>query len=330
MAKRKYNKRSSRKKSPIILTIMIVLVAAGIIFSACNAGLFGDLPFGLETDAGETTGPDAPVSGDEPEAEEIFVHIIDVGQGDAILITTESGNMLIDSGDLGNEPRAKLVNYLESHNITGFEYVVFTHTDADHIGSADYIVQNYDVKTVIMPDYQATTKVFGRLVDAIENKDVELILIGEDEDVCEQPGYTFKLGVITNTIMAPTEKFKDPNNMSVVIRSDYGETSILFTGDAEHKSEQKMIEKYTGGELDCDILKVGHHGASTSTLQEFLDAVSPDAALISCGYGNSYGHPHDVTTEKFVDAQIDIFRTDTDGSIVIKTDGITYSITTEK
>ncbi len=330
MAKRKYSKRRSRKKSPIILTIVIILIAAGIIFSACNAGLFGDLPFGSETDASETTGSDAPVGGDEPEAEEIAVHIIDVGQGDAILITTESGNMLIDSGDLGSEPRAKLVNYLELHNITGFEYVVFTHTDADHIGSGDYIIQNYDVKTVIMPDYQATTKVFGRLVDAIENKDAELILIGDDEDVCEQPGYTFKLGVITHTIMAPTEKFKDSNNMSVVIRSDYGETSILFTGDAEHKSEKKMVEKYTVDELDCDILKVGHHGASTSTTQEFLDAVSPDAALISCGYGNSYGHPHDVTTEKFVEAQIDIFRTDTHGSIVIKTDGITYSITTEK
>ncbi len=330
MANRKYNKRRSRKKSPIILAVMIILIAVGIIFSACNAGLFGDLPLGSDTDTSETTGSDIPVGGEEPKAEEIAVHIIDVGQGDAILITTESGNMLIDSGDLGNEPRAKLVNYLESHNITGFEYVVFTHTDADHIGSGDYIIQNYDVKTVIMPDYQVTTKVFGRLVDAIENKDVELILIGEDEESCEQPGYSFKLGVITHTIIAPTETFKDSNNMSIVIRSDYGETSILFTGDAEHKSEKKMVEKYTGGELDCDILKVGHHGASTSTTQEFLDAVSPDAALISCGYGNSYGHPHDVTTEKFVEAQIEIFRTDTDGSIIIKTDGITYSITTEK
>lgn len=353
MAKRRTSaKRKIKKKISKIIIFLTVLVLAAIVglFVCDHFGVI-DLPVGEKETERETIA--IPPSGDRGEdesksasgtesgteseteteelPEEISVHIIDVGQGDAILIMTESGNMLIDSGDLGNTPRQKLTDYLTAHNVTSFEYAVFTHTDADHIGSADYIVENYEVKNVIMPDYAATTKVYSRLIEAIEKKkDVNLILIGEDTEVCEQSGYTFTLGPITNTVMGPTKDFKDANEMSVVIKSVYGETSILFTGDAEHKSEEAMLEKYTKGELDCDILKVGHHGSSTSTTDEFLDAVSPEVALISCGDGNKYGHPNTETTDKLDMANIKIFRTDHHGSIVITTDGVTYSVTTEK
>lgn len=305
MAKRRRRRKQSIRKAPIVLTVIILAAVVGILL--WQNGVF-----------------DKAEPGDE-----VTFHIIDVGQGDAILITTESGNMLIDSGDLSNDSQEKLDRYLKGQGIKGFEYVVFTHTDADHIGSGDIIVNNYDVKTVIMPDYQATTKVFGRLVDAIEKRNVDLILIGEDKD-CEQSGYTFTLGPITHTVMAPTEDFDDPNEMSVVIKSVYGETSVLLTGDAEERSEEAMLEEYRFGELDVDILKAGHHGSSTSTSDEFLQKVTPEAVLISCGEGNKYGHPHKETIEKLEDADIDIFRTDLHGTIVVRTDGVTYTIETEK
>ena len=305
MAKRRRRRKQSIRKAPIVLTIIILAAVVGILL--WQNGVF-----------------DKAEAGDE-----VTFHIIDVGQGDAILITTESGNMLIDSGDLSSESQEKLDSYLKRQGIKGFEYVVFTHTDADHIGSGDIIINNYDVKTVIMPDYEATTKVYGRLVDAIEDKGVDLILIGEDKD-CTQSGYTFKLGPITHTVMAPTEDFDDPNEMSVVIKSVYGETSVLLTGDAEEKSEEAMLEEYIFGELDVDILKAGHHGSSTSTTDEFLQKVTPEAVLISCGEGNKYGHPHKETIEKLLEADIDIFRTDKNGTIVVRTDGVTYTIETEK
>ncbi len=334
MASRSKGRRRRMKKSPIIITVLILLAAIAILFAGCESDVLDKLGIPtLGTEAGSTEETAAAQVGDDDTdkpREEVSFHIIDVGQGDAILITTESGNMLIDSGDLGSKPRAALTAYLSKHNIKSFEYVVFTHTDADHIGSGDYVLENYDVKNVIMPDYTTTTQVFNRLVDAIEKKNVNLILIGEDRDACEQYGYTFKLGPITNTVMGPTKDFKDANEMSVVIKAVYDDISVLLTGDAEHKSEEAMLGIYKEGELDCDILKVGHHGSNTSTTDEFLDAVSPEVAVISCGQGNKFGHPHKATTDKLFEAEVHTYRTDLNGFVVIKTDGLSFSISTEK
>ncbi len=321
--KRKTKKRTGR--SSIIIAVIIIIAAFSLFLASCDGELL-DMVGGLGSDG--TSNEDTPVI--ENNGEEVSFHVIDIGQGDAILITTPSGNMLIDSGDLGKTPREQLTKYLEKHNIEDFEYVIFTHTDADHIGSADYVIENYNVKNIIMPDYEATTKVFERLISAIETRNVNLILIGEDRDVCEQSGYTFYLGPVLNTVMGPTKDFKDANEMSVVVKSVYGDTSILFTGDAEHRSEEAMLEMYKNGQLDCDILKVGHHGSNTSTTDEFLDAVSPEIAVISCGEGNKFGHPHKETTDKLREEEIHVFRTDINGSVVIKTDGKTYTVTAEK
>ncbi len=315
--------RQMKKFAPLVMAVMILIFAVGL--TSCEY-IEAFLPQAEETEAPTLNIP----STGETEVEQISVHVIDVGQGDAILIMTESGNMLIDSGDLGNEPRNKLSSYLSAQGITSFEYVVFTHPDADHIGSGDYIIENYEVGTVIMPDFEKTTAVYNRLIDAIDEKDVALILIGEDKEICEQAGYSFVLGPITNTVMGPTEDFKDANEMSVVIKSVYGETSMLFSGDAEKESEAAMLEMYTKGELDCDILKVGHHGSRTSSTEDFLSEVTPRDVIISCGEGNKYGHPHKETIDKFTEAKYTIYRTDTDGSVVITTDGVTYSITKEK
>ncbi len=308
--------KNKARKSPIVITIVIILAIIGVLLY-----LFGD-KIGIDLKGGKETGVTAPT----PSDGEVLFHFIDVGQGDAILVTTKSGNMLIDSGDLSSDSRDSLVNYLAAAKIKSFEYVIFTHTDADHIGSADLVVENYDVKNVIMPDYEATTQVYERLISAMEKKNTTLILIGEDEEDCEQSGYTFYLGSMLNTIIAPTEDFDDPNEMSVVLKSTYGETSVMFTGDAEHKSEEAILKTWKESELKCDVLKAGHHGSSTSTTQEFLNAVAPSIAVISCGEGNKYGHPHKETMEKLEKAGVTVYRTDTQGTIVLKSDGKTITL----
>ena len=313
-------KRSKRSKSPkIILFLLIICAIAACVF------LYGDqlgLDIGFGDKKTETPAPVAPVV----NGEDAYFHFIDVGQGDAILVTTKSGNMLIDSGDLGADSRRALVDHLEAQGITSFKYAVFTHTDADHIGSADYIVQNYDVENVIMPDYVATTQVYKRLMNAIESKGVNLILIGEDEEICEQSGYTFNLGSMVNTVMAPTEDFDDANEMSIVLKSSYGQVDVLLTGDAEERSEAAMLKMYRNGELDCEILKVGHHGSSSSTTASFLAEVSPEIAVISCGENNKYGHPHSSIIKRLEGGNVSVYRTDLLGTIIIKTNGTSYEI----
>lgn len=312
-----YKSKAKRKirKSPILTCIIVLLAIVGALF------VFKD-EIGLAQDKKSIDSEAVPV----PSDGEIMVHFIDVGQGDAILITSKSGNMLIDSGDLSSESQNSLKSYLSAAKVTSFEYVVFTHTDADHIGSGDYIIENYFVKNVIMPDYTATTKVYERLITAIRDRNVNLILVGEDEDDCVQAGYSFRLGSILNTIIAPTKDFSDPNEMSVVLKTTYGETSFMFTGDAEKKSEEAILNVWEKNDLKCDVLKVGHHGASTSTTKAFLDAVAPSIAVISCGEGNDYGHPTAETLEKLEAAGVQILRTDLLGHIVIKSDGKTVEV----
>ena len=130
------------------------------------------------------------------------------------------------------------------------------------------------------------------------------------------------------TILAPVDQYDDLNNWSIVCRLDYGETSFLFTGDAEKAVERDLLE--VGADLDADLLKVGHHGSSTSTGKTFLEAVSPQYGLISCGMGNRYGHPNEETLDTLEEAGVEVYRTDISGSIVALSDGETITITTQQ
>ncbi len=315
-AKSSYKRKIKRKvrRSPIILALLVIIAA--VLFLLANYGdklgidLFASKDTQLET---------APV----PKDGEVLFHVMDVGQGDSILVTSTAGNMLIDTSE--SSERGELVAYLDRMEIESFEYVVFTHPDADHIGNAEYIVQNYKIKSIIMPDFAKTTKMYENMLDAIEAKKIPITLIGESED-CEHSGYTFYLGSLQNTVIAPIEDINNANDMSIVIKSTYGDTSIMLTGDAEEKSEEKILEKWGTADLDCDVLKIGHHGAKTSTTQEFLDAVSPTIALISCGVDNTYEHPHGETLDKLSDAGIKVYRTDKDGDIVLRTDGVSFTV----
>jgi competence protein ComEC len=260
--KKKQNKQSKKALGVVVTLLVTVLTVLGVIFGP-------DLLQGNSPD---------PVSGDE-----VQFHFIDVGQGDAALIRTPKGDILIDAGTNSSEDQLKA--YLDQLGVTELEYAVFTHPHEDHIGGADMILNTYTVKRVILPDKEHDSKTFERMLDAIEAEHCEVIMATPDK--------TFKVGDLTCTILAPIgTAYTELNNYSVVIRAEYGDTSVLFTGDAEVYAEKEMLERYFfKGLLDCDILKVGHHGSDTSSSQAFLYAVSPVHAVISVGEGNTYDHP---------------------------------------
>jgi competence protein ComEC len=249
-----------------------------------------------------------------PEAPDIVpllrVTFIDIGQGDSELIQLEDHAILIDSGEY--EKRSVVIDTLKSLGVEKLDYCIATHPHTDHMGSMSAVIEAFDVERVMMPNATATTVAFERLLRAIQSKSLTI-----DRPA---PGAVIEAGGIKLQIFAPnSEKYADVNNYSIVARLDYYDTSFLFTGDAEALSENEMLAK--GFDLDTDVLKIGHHGSSSSTSANFLDKVTPAMAVISCAAGNSYGHPHRETLAILDKAKVEVFRTDLLGTITITSDG---------
>ena len=247
-----------------------------------------------------------------PVAGTLQVHVIDVGQGDSILITTDAGAMLIDTGE--SEHAQTVINYLHDVGVTELAYAVATHPHSDHMGGMSKVIEAFPIDTFIAPDAVNTSRAFEKMLDALEARDLTITV--------PTLGETFVLGEATFTAIVPQNAAPDDlNNQSVVLRLDYGQTSFLFTGDAESSAEKEMLASEIS--LDCDVLKVGHHGSRTSSSAAFLEAVSPDIAIISCGAGNSYNHPHEEIVTRLEKTGADLRRTDLEGTIVLVSDGKT-------
>lgn len=239
------------------------------------------------------------------------VHFIDVGQGDSQLIQTPTGeNMLIDAGT--NASTSSLLNYLKSQGVKKINYLILTHPHEDHIGGADAIINTFDIGQIYMPKVSTTTKTFNDVLTAIKNKGLSASQ--------PAPGTNFKLGQSKCVALGPiNSKSDDLNTYSIIIKLTYGNKKFLFTGDAQAINEEDIINK--GYDVSADVLKVGHHGSLTSTSDVFLKAVSPVCAVISVGKGNDYGHPHKDILQKLNKTNIDIYRTDESGTIIITSDG---------
>lgn len=251
--------------------------------------------------------------------EDVVVHFVDVGQGDCTVITTPEGNIIIDAGLYDEVERT--VSYIDSIGVNDFKYAIFTHPHSDHIGGAGSIISNYNVDTVILPNVVSTYTPFEKMLEAIEKKDCN-VLEGK-------AGVSLELGKVRIDLLAPVYEYEDINNMSIATKITYGEVSFLFTGDAEEISELAMLER---GEkiLDSTILKVGHHGSSSSSCYDFIKAVSPEVAVYSCGINNEYGHPHGQVIKRINNIGAVSYRTDKQGSIVISTDGQRYYVNAQK
>lgn len=252
----------------------------------------------------------------ELSSEDLEVHYIDVGQGDSILIKGKDKNMLIDAGS--NSYSQYLIDYLISQDVEQLDYVVATHPHEDHIGSMDEVIDYFHVGQVIMPDVIHTSMAFENLLDSIERKDGTI--------TTANPGDTYDLSGAEVVILAPiSETYSSLNNYSVVLKLINGENSFLFTGDAEQLSENEILNNNYNA-LESDVLKLGHHGSSTSTSEEFFTAVDPDYGIISVGEGNSYGHPHWEILELLESNGVTYYRTDIDGTIIFRSNGEDISI----
>lgn len=247
------------------------------------------------------------------------VTFIDVGQGDSIAVQCDSSSLLIDAGP--NTATDQLLKTLGNLGIHRFDTLVITHPHEDHIGGMDRVIQNFDIGKVLMPDATTTTKTFSDLLAAISNKGFSISH--------PAPGFNFSVGAADCTVLAPNSPtYDDLNNYSIIIRLVYGNTSFLFTGDAQTDSEKEMLNRNLV--LKSDVLKVGHHGSSTSTSNGFLSAVSPRYAVISVGKDNDYGHPHPGTLAKLNAAGAQTYRTDLNGTITFNSDGTNLKIKAEK
>lgn len=293
--------------------VLAVVIMAALLFFAWQSGYLDDVLGQTPSTPAATT----PVEGT------LELHVIDIGQGDSLLVKTEAGFILIDSGDKDAAYEAKLRSYLQAEGVTSLAYAIFTHMDADHIGSADMVLEEFDVKRVIMPDLDEsdipTTKVFEEMITALENST-------ETEIIAAEAGTVYTLGEMKMTVLGPLEKNYpngDRNNYSVCVRLDFGETSFLLTGDAEELAEEQMLAKYKNGELDCDFFKAGHHGSAGSNTEAFLKAVTPEIVAVSCGAGNSYEHPHKQAMDRFAAVGAVVYRTDLEGDLVFVSDGKT-------
>lgn len=261
-----------------------------------------------------------PTQKQVPETAALQVTFLDVGQADSTVIQYNNSSMLIDAGT--NSTANSLVSTLKNMGISKFDVIVGTHPHEDHIGGMDAVINNFNIGAIYMPKVSSTTKTFQDVLTAIQNKKLSV--------TTPIPGHAFTLGQdIQCNILAPgSAYYTDLNNYSIVIKMVYGSTSFLFTGDAQADSEKEMLA--IGYNLKADVLKVGHHGSSSSTTPEFLKAVSPEYGVIMVGKDNDYGHPHQETLDKLNAAGIKIYRTDLNGNICFTSDGSNITVTTAR
>ena len=243
---------------------------------------------------------------------ELYVHFIDVGQGDAALLATSEGAVLIDAGP--TDARYSTAQYI-AERVDDIDLMILTHPHEDHVGGAARILENVRVAKVIMPDVTSTAGAFVRTLDAIEAS-------GADAELAEAGG-VYEVGGMRLTVLGPLAVgHEDANDDSLVIRVDFGRRSFLFTGDAEAPSERELVDAHPITALECDVLKVGHHGSANSSCAEFLDVVRAKIAVISVGAGNDYGHPADEVLRRLAEYGAErIYRTDTDGTVTLVCDG---------
>lgn len=242
---------------------------------------------------------------------DLSVYYLDVGQGDSEYIELPDGKtMLIDAGtaESGND----IISFIQNRGTKKLDYVVATHPHADHIGSMAKVLKSFDIGQIYMPDASTDTKTFEKMLDVIEEKNIPLKQAKAGESIVT--GDELSIDII-----APNgTDYEELNDYSAVVKINFGTTSFLFMGDAEELSESEIL-----GNVQCDVVKEGHHGSNTSSSQEFVNKTKAEYAVVSVGEGNSYGLPKDNILKRWEAAGANIFRTDKEGTICFVSDGKT-------
>lgn len=316
MADRRKNERTSRRggagaKNALMTVLLAVLAASLFVYLNDNYLHIDYMPSGREIM--QTVGViSAPTTASEGEA---AVHYIDVGQGDCQLITVGNSNVLIDCGE---EDRYEYVKaYLDDLGIMRLDYVIATHPHSDHIGGMYRVLADFDIGHFIMPrtadNMVPSTKYYERMLDAIEERGISASYAKAGEVIQLDGGAQLE-------IIAPLhDDYDNLNNYSVVMRLIFGNTSFLFTGDAERAAESDILN--SGADISCDVIKIGHHGSTSSSTEAFLKAASPKYAVIFVGEDNAYGHPKQEVTDRLKNMGCEYYLTMTYGNIVFISDG---------
>lgn len=257
-----------------------------------------------------------PVISMAAEPDTMEVHFIDVGQGDATLIKCGEQSMLIDTAD--DSKGTAIQKYLQKQNVEKLDYLILTHPDADHIGGAPVVVTKFEIDKVFMSNFEKDNKTYQKLIQALDNKRLKY----ETPEV----GSQYTLGTAVITILAPNKKYDNPNDASIALTIQNGNNKFLFTGDACEDAEKDILSN--DFDVSADVYKVGHHGSKSSSSRDFIKAVNPTYAVISCAENNSYGHPHAETLNTLRVYGIKVYRTDEEGTIVATSDGknITFNV----
>lgn len=247
---------------------------------------------------------------DKPKYTEIIdgdlkVYFFYVGQADCILVRDKDKTMLIDAGN--NYDGELICEYLKSLDISKIDYLIGTHAHEDHIGGLDNVIENFDIDTIYIPKKGNTTRSFEEVLDAISAKGLKV--------KTPEIGNTFKLKDAVCEIVYVDNDAENLNNSSITVIMNYGSQKYLFAGDIEKEVENSIAWR------NVDVLKVAHHGSKTSSTRKFLNQTKPKIAVISLGKNNDYGFPHNTTIDKLNTIGAQIYRTDMDGTILIKSDG---------
>ncbi len=246
------------------------------------------------------------------------LHMIDVGQAEAILLTCDGQSALIDAGTQENGDR--VVEYIKNLGIDSLDYAIITHTHSDHMGGMEQVFEHLSPDISVRPDYSEHSYALDLFDGYASASGAQTMTL--------QVGDNIALGEASISVLWPSDNVfdEDLNETSLILLIEYDGTSMLLTGDAGARSESEILQLVG----DVDLLKVGHHGSDTSTSDEFLQACSPELALISCGAGNSYGHPHTPVLERLNDHGAVIYRTDTHGDITVIVTGGQIDIKTAR
>lgn len=307
----------TKKQQKWVRTAVLIVMAICLVVEL--VGMIPGVPFNGWRDVGVALGlsPASVI----PEGE-MEVHFLDVGNADCILVRQGDKNLLIDAAERDNQEQ--IITYLLQQGVEKLDLVIATHPHADHIGSMSAIIERFPIDRFIMSfvseSATPTSYVYTKMLEALDAHSVDV-----EEAV---PGTIYQLGTARLQILAPFNEDEDANDVSVVSRLTFGDRSFVFTGDTGKSVEKQMLDSpYV---LSSDVLKLSHHGSNSGNSELFLYEVMPQYAVITCGAGNSYGHPHQEVLNRLERQKILPLRSDVLGTIVFRTDGSVLEFATEK